>query len=483
MKNSFLFLLVLFFVFTSSCEKYSAVYEGKDAYLNFSADTVFFDTVFTSFGTATKHLKVYNPFDETLLINSIQLAGGQSSNFRINVDGRSSTYISNIELFPKDSIFIFLEATIDPTSQNAPLLVRDSLVFDVNSNAQNVKILAWGQDVHLLKGGEISDLTWTAEKPYLIFDTVWVKESDVLSVSPGAQIYFHKKAYLYVFGTLEAIGSKDEPIEIRGDRLESFYDDIPGQWGAIYLFGKENRIDWTNISQGELGLVLNKLEGQAIPDLEISNSIIQHTLLDGLVAYNADVIAYNLLIANCGAACVFLLQSSNSVFYHSTFANYFRGIRNVSALRIQNYIVNNDIAYAGDISNANFQNCIVYGNIEDELMLLNKVNGQEIGTDFNFTFENCVLKSTQSTFDEWPDRFKQVRIESPNFVSTSTYNFRLDTLSAAKDFAKKEISYLYPFDLDANSRLEDVAPDVGAYERKENEKTKKNLVFTNPVDL
>jgi len=53
----------------------------------FSSDTVMFDTIFTSIGSATRNFRVINPYDTDLTIDLIKLAGGEDSKFRINING------------------------------------------------------------------------------------------------------------------------------------------------------------------------------------------------------------------------------------------------------------------------------------------------------------------------------------------------------------------------------------------------------------
>jgi len=82
MKYFFKLLVpVLLIYFTFSCEK-DEFYTSSNAKLSFSNDTVLFDTVFTTIGSATKQLIVKNPYKSSIRISSIYLAGGESSPYR-----------------------------------------------------------------------------------------------------------------------------------------------------------------------------------------------------------------------------------------------------------------------------------------------------------------------------------------------------------------------------------------------------------------
>ena len=101
---------------------------------------ILFDTIFTSIGSSTQQLKLRNPYKEAIKISSISLAGGKTSPFRLNIDGYSGISIQDVELKAKDSLYIFIEITIDPNNSNLPLVVKDSIVFSYNNKQQDRKI-------------------------------------------------------------------------------------------------------------------------------------------------------------------------------------------------------------------------------------------------------------------------------------------------------------------------------------------------------
>ena len=127
--------------------------------LTFSTDTVRFDTVFTDIGTSTRIFKVYNRSKKSLNISSIKLADAGNSGFFMNVDGFSGKELSDIEIRGKDSLFIYVGANINPTDRNNPILIRDSIVFMTNGVRQDVKLMAYGQDVIIKRGETITGNT------------------------------------------------------------------------------------------------------------------------------------------------------------------------------------------------------------------------------------------------------------------------------------------------------------------------------------
>ena len=188
-------LLVLFF----SCRKDPVI--NPAAKLQFSADTVLFDTIFTTIGSTTKNFRIYNKQNHAVTIDHIGLAGNAGSSFRLNINGRQVNEINNIEIPANDSIYIFVAVTLNPNNLNNPLVVQDSVVFLTSGNTQDVKVIAFGQDVHLINGKILKTQKWVNDKPYLVYNSMLVDSLQTLTIDPGTRIYFHKHSSLLVKGT------------------------------------------------------------------------------------------------------------------------------------------------------------------------------------------------------------------------------------------------------------------------------------------
>ena len=131
-----------------------------------------FDTIFTSFGSTTEKFLIYKNNNRALRINRISLAKGTSSKFRLNVDGTVATdnTFTDIEIGARDSMYVFVETTINTTTDNNPILIEDSVVFEFNGNRQQVLLEAFGQNMYLLKNEHIKNHTrFKNDKPYLVY--------------------------------------------------------------------------------------------------------------------------------------------------------------------------------------------------------------------------------------------------------------------------------------------------------------------------
>jgi hypothetical protein len=117
------------------------------------------------------------------------------------------------------------------------------------------------------------------------------------------------------------------------------------------------------------------------------------------------------------------------------------------------------------LEEATFTNSIIYGDGGDQ--------GNEIVIDdagdggFNYLFDHCLIRVNED-FEPDQERFKNIiwsPQQGPRFMSRTNYDFRLDTLSPAINAGSREYGNLNPTDFDGESRMNDEAPDLGAFER------------------
>ncbi len=449
--------IILIITIVLSCQKES-FYTGSNASLSFSPDTVAFDTVFTSIGSATQSLIVHNPYNQFIKISLIALEGGAKSPFIININGVNSSSVTNIEIGPKDSLFIFIQFFLNQTGINNPLFIKDSLLFKTNNHLQYVKLLAYGQDVHIINNSTLGTQTWPADKPYLIYGTVMVDSLSTLTIAHGATLYFHRNANLVVKGSLIANGNFKNNILFLGDRLENIYNNIPGQWGGVILQpgSHNNSFNWVVMKNGTSGLQSGGYDEKNPVDLMLSNTIIQTMSYSCLLAFNSTITSYNCVLANGSTYTCGLKDGGLYNFYQCTIVNY--NANNVSdgALYISDYD-NNNLVNSGNFG-AGFYNTIIDGNNPDEVY--SDLKGSYTGEPY---FENCLVESKMYINDTV--HFSNcIWNKNPDFENIANLNFQPDSISAARNMGNPSIGQLYPFDLNMNSRILNKQPDIGAYQ-------------------
>ncbi len=470
---SFLFLS---WVFTSCID--DEISNNPQYKLSFSADTVLFDTVFTTVGSSTQILKIYNKNSKNINISSLKLAGGENSFYHLNVDGevKKSNIFNDIELRANDSLYVFVEVNIDPQNSNSPIFVKDSIVFNTNSNIQNVKLLSYGQDVEILhKTIFKNDTLLSNPKPFLVMDTLFVDSNKTLTLAEGTKMYFHNKTGLFVYGNLVANGTLEKPILLRGDRTDKIFENTPynmvsNQWEGVFLLNPKgnHRLNYVTINSGYIGLFFINENRNFCPKMSLKNSRIHNFLKYGLCVRNGDVEVVNSEITNTGSYSVFLNGGKHS-FIHCTIANYFNSTR----IRIQpSDREQNSALVITDLNRVlptetTFKNCIITGAKNNEFSLLSRFEKQ-----FNADFSNCYIKkenpdSTLSYYKNvvWANYNDTVFRNTVFGVDKKYYyNFSLDSVSPAREIGNIDVAKLYPLDINGKDRLKDGKPDAGASE-------------------
>lgn len=452
--------------------------------LEFSMDSLLFDTVFTTVGSSTRYFKAYNRHNSRIRIPSIQLGSGASGYFRINADGKSGSVIRDVEIGPKDSLYVFVEVTVDALDHDLPLIITDSVIFDVNSNLQDVKLVAWGQDAHFIYPNDtlhdidlayhlISENTvWAGPKPYVVYGIVLVAPGASLHIEPGTQVHFHHQSALIFSGhsSLKVQGTLEEPVTFQGDRLEADYRDLPGQWGYIWLTAssRDHEIDYAIIKNATYGIVLDSIGSFTEPTLRIRNSIIKNMDQTALEFRGSHVEAENLVIANCGKHAIYLGLGGNYDFRHITIGNYYNlpgTIRQTPSLMLNNYYIDTThTVQVRDFEKVYFGNSIIYGSLQEEIQ-----TDIEGSASFSaFSFDHSLLRT--SLHHQMGELFTgSIFNQSPRFVSTSNNDYRLREDSPAIDQGDPQISV--PYDILGHSRQERI--DLGAYQYYEIEEDEK----------
>ncbi len=456
---------------STGCEEEKLIEEPVD--LEFSADTLLFDTVFTSIGSATRNFKVYNNRDKKLEIDRIKLGMGQNSPFRINVNGLSGTDFENMELRADDSLFIFVEVTIDPNSKDQPMIVTDSIIFNTNGNIQDIKLVAWGQDaIFIVADKQIPGLppfkivakegqhvTWDDPKPYVIYGYAVVDSTASLTIREGTNVHFHAGSGLWVYkgGSLKVEGTAGNPVTFQGDRPEDQYKDIPGQWDRIWLNegSLDNEISHAVIKNGFIGIQAEILDGHMGNKLAMDNVIIRNMTGIGILGRNYNIEASNIEVSNAGSYGMALTNGGNYNFRHVTVANYWsESVRQTPSVYLNNFYEYPDKTLVSNDLNATISNSIIYGNQSNEFL----AEDIDDGTQMSFTLDHCLVRTEENTSgSSWVNCIIN---DNPEFEDTSDDDYNLTQNSPAVNTGNPAVNV--PVDLKGDMR--DSQPDMGAYE-------------------
>ncbi|HOA38349.1 MAG TPA: hypothetical protein PKJ36_08110 [Flavihumibacter sp.] len=418
-------LLATCLVIASACtrERFSF---SSDAQPTIGIDTLHFDTLFTQSGSKTFHFLVHNNNSSGLRISRIEVAGGQSGYFHLNVNGIEGPAISDIDIAPNDSAHVFVNAFIPNSATQLPFVITDSIGIHCNGQIQWVQLEAWAQNAHYIKNGVInSNTNWKGDLPYVIIGPLQVTTAATLTIEPGARIYCHADAAIQIDGSLQALGDSTESNRIlfTGDRLDAPYQDYPATWPGI-RFGKdsrENLLQYVSIRNAYRGITLDA-PLTSWPSLILEQTEIRNMLDAGLFASGAYIRANNSVFLNCGRN-VHLEYGGQYFFTQCTIATF-----------SNNYFAHKEpVVYISDSKTENghtetaaltaiFTNTIVWGESDD---VPNEFVADRQGADpFTVQFNNGIWKMATL-----PDGYNTVGTLSnadPLFISTGKFHQTTD---------------------------------------------------------
>ncbi len=465
-------------VCSSSCKKEQL---NTSSGISFSTDTLMFDTLFTTLGSTTKFFTIKNTQKQAIKISNIRLAGGTTSAYRINVDGDAGISFNDIEIPAKDSIYVFAEVTVNPNAANLSFIIEDSIQFITNGNLQQVQLNAYGQNAHFFNADSIeNNPVWYDDLPYVILNYLQIKQGASLTIKAGCDVYFGGGAAMIVEGDLNVQGTDtSNMVTFRGVRLDKDiagrpYDDFPGQYaGVFFLRNSAGNLEYLNMRNSAYGInvgniktsdnpaenlaALQAMNSTNAPLVSIKNSKVYNNAFYGLFGFLGKIYAENTLIYSCGKNLVGLYNGGDYQFLNCTF--YARSSSYIShskepAFFINDYLKISEATFVfADIASAMFENCILYGSLEEEIL---EDDITENPISVNLTYDHCVLK-TKSVLN--PPYFSMCIKEDPQFSDVFKNNFKLKTTSPCRGFS----TAVFPsFDIDGFMRI-GLTTDCGAY--------------------
>ena len=495
---------IITLVSISSCRN-DFEFTASTGNLEFSQDTIYLDTVFSNIGSSTRTFKVYNRSSDDIFIPRVALTQGTNSNYRLSVDGAPGQVFENVELLAKDSMYVFVETTVDimDFTSDTEFLYEDTIEFDAGGNLQKVELVTLIKDAVFLfperdaqgveetllldtdtDGNETrisgfflddDQLNFTNEKPYVIYGFAAVPSNKTLTIDPGARLHFHSQSGIIVYneatlkvnGALSTTENLENEVIFEGDRLEPLYEDVAGQWTAIWLTAgsKDHEINYATIKNASVGIIMDSSNPTSNgATLKMNNSKILNSSNTALLATTASIEASNSIFHNSGQSTVIARLGGAYNFNNCTISNYWNNsFRQDPTLFLTNIFPNTDLS--ADLLEANFTNCIIYGDRNIEYALLD-----DQLSSFNFKFENSLIRFNDfsNSFDSFPSYDINnsslyencVFNENPLFEDEDAFKLRIDNMSGANGIANPATTTA--LDIEGNTRA--ASPDAGAFE-------------------
>ena len=481
------FLLPLLTLLAAACSDYESFSDNPGFRLEFSQDTIAFDTLISTIPSSTKTLYAFNNNGNGMRITTIQLEGGAKSLFRVNVDGRylADGIWHDFEVLKHDSLVIRIEMTPPEVGTTEPLYFQDKLHFLLENGAQQTVVLSGGSiDAYIQRDGLIidEDMSLLTDKAYVIYDSLVVNPGVTLTLTEGTRLMFHDKAALHVYGRLLVEGTLEKPVVLRGDRMDHMfdyllYDNTPSRWEGVIIhhgsFG--NVLTYCDLHSSLFGIICEDTEevkpDETNPSVTLDCCILHNIGGDGLQFNNCVSKVTNTQISNTLGHTVNLNGGIHD-FVYCTLAQFYPFVANRGdGLHL---VSSADGDEYGLLRKAHFINCVITGYGEDVIM------GENIPQDgsCDYLLHHCFLNTPPVDDEEHFvgcifDRDKKKNeeeklVRQDNFVLFDTENFFYDFTpkdsSMIRSLADPNHIGLPQFDRLGVSRLADEGPDAGCYE-------------------
>lgn len=478
MRHRLLYVfLVLLSALFYACSDYDSFSNNSSFRLNFSADTVRFDTLISTIPSPTKTLYVFNNNSDGVKVRSIHLLKGSESLFRVNVDGEylADGVGSDYLIRKNDSIIVRIEVTMPESGTADTVTYSDELLFNLeNGTQQHVLLTAGAVDAFIIQGMFITaDSTLQTDKPYLIYDSLVIAKGATLKLLPGTRLLMHDSTAVDIYGTIQALGTKERPVVFRGARTDRmfdylFYDNTPSRWKGVTIHqgSYNNRFVNCDLHSGRWGV---RVDSTSLDELTLTmeNCIIHNVGGDGLLLNNCCAEIFNSQISNTLGDCVRIFGGAITLC-HCTIAQYYPlSYNRGDALFVSNI---NEAELHHELRYLQVFNSVITGYADDVIMgnLLPDSEDSEY-----YYFQNSYLRTVGENDDEHfiACKFENEDMElvgEKNFKVFDTYNFIYDftpdSLSEIRNMADPLLINGFKEDRLGRSRLSDEAPDAGCYE-------------------
>ncbi len=498
-KISLLGLIALLIFLAASCTDRFDDYSTSQAdQPKFSADTIRFDTLFSRISSSTLRFKVFNPHSKTIQLSRVALMSAGQSGYRINVDGMSGNEFSGLSILPRDSMFVFLEATFPEGADDAPQEVTDSIQFVVNGISSYVLLSGYRQNVDELASLIVrSDTTLSSTRPIVLTDSIVVEAGATLNLAAGTRLLMRNNAHIMVKGRLRSMGTPQQRVRIESIRQDWLLPDlsytlVPGQWGGLsFIEGSQgNELYYTTIKNGRWGISFDA--GQSSSEeplmLKMEGCVVHNIKGPGIYAKGGSIFIANSEISNTMGSTLALYGGYYRI-EQSSICNFYKwGTRSGAAIDYRAAFINSGVGGGytdAPASRLNVTNSIIDGSKNTSNFQNNETGGELLLGDANtsnpipsaellskvslsFNYMRCTKQildnssnCTLATNKEKPDStYVLVGYDKELKKSNFMYDFHPLSKAIFVGQANPYITSKWPFDLNGEPRSSQTA---GAY--------------------
>ncbi len=239
----------------------------------FSSDTLDLGTLWADEASPTAITTLHNHADKSVILEKVSVTGCKGGTLSINVDGRSGTEFSGVEIRGGDSIYILAEAT--PTGEFSAKIevVANGVTRTLPVIASTLIPTVWRD--HTIT----ADVELPEDAVVRVFGNLTVASGAQLAARRGATIYFHDGALMTVDGSIDFQGEPGREVTLRGDRLSDVIKGVPfdvmsSQWHGMTIgeMSADNKLSHTSIQNTAEGIEMLSGSALSLYNCRVTNS-------------------------------------------------------------------------------------------------------------------------------------------------------------------------------------------------------------------
>ncbi len=391
--------------------------------LEYSQDTVRFDSVFVGRTSPTRLLAIYNRTDQPIRIPRIALEKGPASPYVVLVDGDMGPEVKELSIFAHDSLLVFMRFRSSEVMNDTVTECTDLLAIESRNGSKRIPLKAWTLNASVLELEKLTeDLTLDGPPARVLKGSLSVPEGLTLTLRNGASLYFPPRAGLHVRGTLRLEGTGGRPVVLAPDRLDQYYRTQHGLWGGVVLYPESGKHVFKHAVIRNAATAI-AVEDYANKPLRLEHSQLLYYALDGLSLKNTSAQLFACIIAQGARSALRMRNASVSVLQSTLYSVLPKlQVRRGPLLSLEQL-------KSEDRNTLTFDNSILWGDRDEEFALpkVDKYSG-------NITFSNSVVKvsAKDTTF---ASMWSVIRIDDPLLTNPQMGKFYLQDESPARGLA------------------------------------------------
>ncbi len=377
----------------------------------FSSDTLDLGTLWADEASPTAITTLKNHADKSVILEKVSVTDCKGGTLSINVDGRSGTEFSGVEIRGGDSIYILAEATPTGAFSANIEVIANGVTLTLPVKASTLIPTVWRD--HTIT----ADIELPEDAVVRVFGNLTIAAGVKLTANPGATIYFHDAASMSVDGSIDFRGEPDREVTLRGDRLSDVIKGVPfdvmsSQWHGVTIgeMSADNTLSHISIQNTSDGI--NMLSGSA---LNLDNCRVTNSAATLISANSSTLTATGTEFTNAAGSLISLTDSKATIDRCTLSNHYLFALPTGAALSID------------ENSSAKVTESIIHGDgseaeIADEALP-------------NVRFEKCLFGTTGTDDQQFTSclwgKDPMFMLDLENYLM----DFRLDPASPARDQA------------------------------------------------